>query len=173
VQNCRGTLKKLVSTAETHQQQRFPVQPVAQFLRELLERWQIVRPDAQFEWLRAPATTAPALRIDEALRQAIINLLDNAADTHSGPLRLTFDCDADNITLRIRDHGPGLALDIAEQLGKPFVGSKGKGLGLGLFLSHATIERCGGQISLHNHPEGGTEAILRLPIATPTPVAHD
>ena len=117
-----------------------------------------------------PGRRAPRLRVDETLRQAIINLLDNGADTNSGPLQLTLDWDNDFIALRIRDHGPGIGFDIAEQLGKPFVTSKGKGLGLGLFLSHATIERCGGDIRLYNHPEGGTEAVLRLPVAEH---AHD
>lgn len=165
VRSCRVTLKKLVSTAETHQQQHFTAQPIAEFMCELLERWQVMRPAARFEWQQTPAASSPPLRADETLRQAIINLLDNGADTDSGPLLLALDWDAQTITLRIRDRGPGLALDIAEQLGKPFVTSKGKGLGLGLFLSHATIERCGGEIRLYNHPDGGTEAILRLPVA--------
>ncbi len=169
-QVCRATLKKLVDTAETHRQQQYIAQDAGEFVRELLERWQVLRPDARFE-LTTAAAKAPRIRIDEALRQAIINLLDNGADTQSGPLELTLGWDAQAIELRIRDHGPGIALDIAEQLGKPFVTSKGSGLGLGLFLSHATIERCGGEIRLYNHsgvaPEdSGTEAVLRLPLAT-------
>jgi two-component system sensor histidine kinase RegB len=163
VQSCRSTLKKLVSTAETHQHQQFSNQPCDGFVRELLERWHVVRPSAQFE-LHIRADRAPAIRIDETLRQAIINLLDNAADTGSGPVQLTLTWDRGFVTLHIRDHGPGIGFEIAEQLGKPFVTSKGKGLGLGLFLSHATIERCGGDIRLYNHPQGGTEAVLRLPV---------
>src|SRR5690606_36973111 len=167
VHHCRATLRKLVSTAETHQAQGHALQPADQFLRELLERWQVVRPSARFE-LSGPvdsASAAPAIRTDEALRQALINLLDNAADTDSGPLQLSLDWAGATITLRIRDRGPGIGFDIADQLGKPFVSTKGKGLGLGLFLSHATIERCGGSIRLYNHAEGGTEAVLTLPRA--------
>lgn len=164
VQSCRATLKKLVSTAETHQAQTHSTQPADAFLRELLDRWQVVRPSAQAA-LSSRSGPAPRIRVDEALRQAIINLLDNGADTDSGPLALALDWDEAFVALRIRDHGPGIGFDIAEQLGKPFVTSKGKGLGLGLFLSHATIERSGGDIRLFNHPEGGTEALLRLPVA--------
>ena len=56
-------------------------------------------------------------------------------------------------------------IDWTTQLGKAFVSNKkGKGLGLGLFLSSATAERYGGDIRLYNHQGGGTEAELRLPI---------
>lgn len=164
VHSCRATLKKLVSTAETHRAQRPTREPIDSFMRELLERWQVVRPAAQFA-LHILSGAAPKINSDEALRQAIINLLDNGADTDSGPLQLHLDWTNTHIELRIRDHGPGIGFDMAEQLGKPFITNKGKGLGLGLFLSHATIERCGGEIRLYNHAEGGTEAILRLPIA--------
>jgi two-component system, sensor histidine kinase RegB len=168
VQSCRTTLKKLVSTAETHQHQQFSAQAADIFVRELLQRWHVVRPSAQF--VLQCDNNAPEIRVNETLRQAIINLLDNGADADSEPLQLTLSWDNEFIALRIRDRGPGIGFDIAEQLGKPFVTSKGKGLGLGLFLSHATIERCGGDIRLYNHPDGGTEAVLRLPIAEH---AHD
>ena len=172
VQSCRNTLRRLVSTAESHRQQQAQTQLATEFIAELLERWQVIRPDARYqlcvEPLRSEHTTAPRLAIDEALRQAIINLLDNGADADSAAVRLELSWDDTHVTLRIRDNGPGVAHEIAEQLGKPFVTSKKNGLGLGLFLSHATIERCGGDIRLYTHPEGGTEAVLRLPIAETT-----
>lgn len=163
VASCRSTLKRLISTAEEHQHGRFAPRPADTVLRETLTRWQVMRPQARYE-LTLQAGSAPPLRSDAALEQAIINLLDNGMDA-GGPLQLTLGWRDDAIELHIRDHGPGIALDIAEQLGKPFVTSKGKGLGLGLFLSSATAERCGGEIRLFNHAEGGTEAVLRLPAA--------
>jgi two-component system sensor histidine kinase RegB len=165
VQACHTTLKNLVATAESHQRQQFPLQPVDRFLHAALERWQITRPTARYRLdLPANAGSPPALRPDETLQQALLNLLNNGADASAEPLELKLEWDARDIVLHIRDHGAGVPLEIAEQLGKPFVTSKGKGLGLGLFLSHATIERCGGDIRMYNHAEGGTEVALRLPI---------
>lgn len=165
VQTCHATLKNLVATAESHQRRQFPLQPVDRFLFDALERWQVIRPSARYRLdLSAQTTTAPALRPDETLQQAILNLLNNGADASIEPLELKLEWDERDIVLHIRDHGAGVPLEIAEQLGKPFVTSKGKGLGLGLFLSHATIERCGGDIRMYNHAEGGTEVVLRLPI---------
>lgn len=165
VQTCHATLKNLVATAESHQRQQFPLQSVDRFVRDALERWQIVRPNARYRFDIQSAGTAPALRPDETLQQALINLLNNGADASGEPLELVLHWDDDAMTLHIRDRGAGVPLEIAEQLGKPFVTSKGKGLGLGLFLSHATIERCGGDIRLFNREEGGTEVVLRLPVA--------
>ena len=165
VRSCHATLKNLVATAESHQRQQFPLQAADQFIHAVLQRWQVVRPTALYRLQIVNITPSPALRPDETLQQALINLLNNGADASGEPLLLTLQWDAQRVELLIRDRGAGIPLDIAEQLGKPFVTSKGKGLGLGLFLSHATIERCGGDIRLYNHPEGGTEVVLRLPVA--------
>jgi two-component system sensor histidine kinase RegB len=165
VQTCHATLKNLVATAESHQRRQFPLQPADRFLHDALERWQVIRPSARYRLdLSAQRGAAPALRPDETLQQAVLNLLNNGADASLEPLELRLEWDTRDIVLHIRDHGTGVPLEIAEQLGKPFVTSKGKGLGLGLFLSHATIERCGGDIRMYNHAEGGTEVVLRLPI---------
>jgi two-component system sensor histidine kinase RegB len=123
-----------------------------------------MRPQASFEYSPGNAIDAPTLMVDSTLEQAIGNLLNNAADASEETLEIQLRWDKHEITLTIRDHGPGIALDIAEQIGKPFVSTKGKGLGLGLFLSHATIARHGGTITLHNHPDGGTVARLALPL---------
>ncbi len=169
VSSCRTTLKQLVETARAHQSQPTPL-PVTVALQRVLERWQLLRPQARYTLQIDGSGTPPLLALDTALQQAIINLLDNGMDA-GGPLALTLDwrVAADghdgSVELRIRDHGPGLPLELAEQLGAPFVTSKGKGLGLGLYLSHATAERCGGSVRLYNHAQGGTEAVLQLPAA--------
>ena len=67
------------------------------------------------------------------------------------------------VVIDIRDHGPGVAMSIADQLGDTFVSTKSKGMGIGLFLTHATINRFGGGVSLYNHPEGGTLTEVTLP----------
>jgi two-component system sensor histidine kinase RegB len=126
-----------------------------------------MRPSARFE-LSRQLGPAPLLGSDAVLQQAIINLLDNGMDA-GGPLQLRLQWDDEFVQLRIRDRGPGIPLEIAEQLGRPFVTSKGKGLGLGLFLSNATAERWGGEVRLYSRDEGGSEAVLRLPVAHPPP----
>lgn len=174
VTTCRTTLKNLVDTAQSHSERcaddlsmNGETQTLTAALHRLLERWQVLRPRATHRLQLHGTAPVPRLPVDAALQQAIINLLNNAADTDSGPIEISADWDETWMTLHIRDRGPGIALELADKLGKPFVTTKkGKGLGLGLFLSHATIERHGGDIRLFNHPDGGTEAVLRLPVVT-------
>jgi len=97
------------------------------------------------------------------LTQALLNLLNNAADACPEGLEVRLDWDVDDLTISIRDHGAGVPLAIAEQIGKPFFTTKGKGFGLGLFLSKASVTRAGGSVKLYSHEEGGTLTELRLP----------
>ena len=48
--------------------------------------------------------------------------------------------------------------------GKAIVQREGSGLGIGLMLSHASVERYGGSITLANAEGGGTLATLTLPV---------
>ena len=50
-----------------------------------------------------------------------------------------------------------------ERLGEPFVSGREEGLGIGYFLSHASVNQWGGSIRLRARPEGGTLTTLRLP----------
>ena len=101
------------------------------------------------------------------LTQSLLNLLNNAADACPDNLEIHLDWDHQWVRLSIRDYGAGVPLAIAEQLGRPFftTKSKGKGFGLGLFLSQASVTRAGGTVKLYNHEEGGTLTELKLPRA--------
>ncbi|MFT6892001.1 MAG: two-component system sensor histidine kinase RegB, partial [Halioglobus sp.] len=59
---------------------------------------------------------------------------------------------------------PGVPAELLQKLGKPVVHASDSGLGLGLLLSHATVERYGGNIELRNGPHGGTIATLSIPL---------
>jgi two-component system sensor histidine kinase RegB len=97
------------------------------------------------------------------LTQALLNLLNNAADACPDNLVIQLRWDPQWIIITIRDYGAGVPLAIAEQLGKPFFTTKGKGFGLGLFLSQISVSRAGGTVKLYNQDGGGTLTELRLP----------
>ena len=101
VQACHATLKKLVATAESHQRQQFPLQAVDRFLHDALERWQVIRPAARYRLDISSVGTPPALRPDETLQQALLNLLNNGADASADPIEITASWDARDIELRI------------------------------------------------------------------------
>lgn len=141
--------------------------PMELLLDELLDEWQIIRPQAQYKRLNLQAGTSPLVATNPQLKQALTNLLNNAADASEEPLEIELDWDQSNIWLRIHDQGPGLPLSSSANLGRPFVTTKGKGLGIGLFLTATTLAQHEGEVRLYDHPKGGTLTEVRLPTTAP------
>ena len=114
-------------------------------------------------------TEVPLMVPPAALGQALANLLRNAADaTASGqPIDLSIKRNARYAAFTIRDRGTGMPAEIAERAGEPFFTTKapGKGMGLGVFLSRATVEQLGGHLRLHSRTGEGTIATIELPAA--------
>ncbi|HUH37255.1 MAG TPA: ATP-binding protein [Spongiibacteraceae bacterium] len=160
---CKGTLQSLVRAAEAQRRQEIVEQTVREWLEAALERWHLMRPEATYRYECVGKGAPPTLMPPAELTQALLYLLNNAADASPDNLAIRLGWDHQWIKVTIRDHGAGVPLAIAEQLGKPFFTTKGKGFGLGLFLSQASVTRAGGTVKLYNHEEGGTLTELRLP----------
>ncbi|AYN95559.1 MULTISPECIES: ATP-binding protein [Pseudomonas] len=163
VQLCKETLQQLVRAAEADRRQTIHEQTALEWLEAVLSRWHLMRPEVSYRFECPSVGAAPRLIPPTDLTQALLNLLNNAADACPDNLLVTLSWNASEICLSIRDRGPGVPLAIAEQIGKPFFTTKGKGFGLGLFLSQASVTRVGGTVKLYNHEEGGTLTELRLP----------
>ena len=165
VKLCKGTLQNLVRAAEAERRQEVVEQTVREWLEGALKRWHLMRPEATYRYECLGRGTPPSLMPPAALTQALLNVLNNAADAAPDNLEIRLNWDHQWMKVSIRDHGAGVPLAIAEQLGKPFFTTKGKGFGLGLFLSQASVTRAGGTVKLYNHEDGGTLTELRLPRA--------
>ena len=163
VKLCKQTLQQLVRAAEANRRMDMREQAVTEWLREALDRWHLMRPETSYRFQRLGEGPVPSLTPPPDLTQALLNLLNNAADACPRDLGVTLDWDAEHIVVSIRDHGPGVPAAIAESIGKPFITTKGKGFGLGLFLSKASVTRAGGSVKLYSHEQGGTLTELRLP----------
>ncbi|MBY4676244.1 ATP-binding protein [Marinobacterium arenosum] len=163
VDSCAERLQQLTRTVRDEQASQGPV-PVDRLLADALEQWQLMRPEVDFQLAALPGGPLPAVEGSTSLRQALLNLLNNAADANPTGIRIQLDWDAREIWLRIHDQGPGLSLEQSQHLGKPFVTTKGRGLGIGLFLTATTLARHDGDVRLYNHPNGGTltEVTLRI-----------
>jgi two-component system sensor histidine kinase RegB len=140
--------------------------PVTDMLDQLLDQWQLMRPQARYRLNVVGAGSAPVLDATPQLRQALTNLLNNAVDASNDEISIELDWDATQVWLRIRDTGPGLPLERSESLGHPFVTTKGRGLGIGLFLTATTLAQQDGDVRLYNHPAGGTLTEVRLPLTS-------
>ncbi|MBF8781781.1 ATP-binding protein [Pseudomonas fulva] len=166
VKLCKQTLQQLVRAAEANRRMTVIEQEVTAWMSEALDRWHLMRPEASYRFQRLRDGEVPRLTPPPDLTQALLNLLNNAADACPNDLEVTLDWNAQDIIIAIRDHGPGVPPAIAEAIGKPFITTKGKGFGLGLFLSKASVTRAGGSVKLYSHEQGGTLTELRLPHGT-------
>lgn len=102
-----------------------------------------------------------------AFGQALLALLDNAAAVSPQSVQLQADWDAQTLRVQVLDQGPGLTEAVLAQAGEAFITTRpDSGLGIGLFLVHATLESLGGQLRFENRAEGGARVSLSLPLAS-------
>ncbi|MDF3030834.1 MAG: Signal transduction histidine kinase [Moraxellaceae bacterium] len=163
VGHCKSILQSLAQRADDVRQGRRQRERVAYVVQRLREQFALLHPARQLR-LAAPAAPDWEVLCDVTLEQALLNLLDNAAQAGAGDPQLDLQREGDWLCLRLRDEGSGIPEAIRAQLGQPFVSSRSGGTGLGLFLSHASIERLGGTLRLESSGTG-TLAEVRLPLA--------
>ncbi len=103
------------------------------------------------------------------LEQAVTSVFTNALEAtppNSGICITVEDMDDDDgVRLTISDSGSGLSPEVREHIGKDYFTTKPQGLGLGLVLTRAILERFGGAFELRNGAGGGAVATLRLKTA--------
>lgn len=152
---CRETLGRLRMTASG--EPSAPPLAVDDMLEELGARLALYRPRSRFELTCNGEGPVPVIQPDPTLQQALLNLLDNAAAASEQPVECRLNWDADTLAIDILDQGPGF------QAGAAVAAGKDEGLGMGLLLANATIERFGGRVSLRQRPEGGAHVAIALP----------
>jgi signal transduction histidine kinase len=112
--------------------------------------------------------SAPYVGVVSLLKRCLGNLVDNAAlygDRVTVQVEDTLEC----LMVRVLDEGPGIPELELEKVFEPFhrlEASRSRetgGTGLGLTIARNIAQMHGGDIKLHNRPEGGLEAVLALP----------
>ncbi len=161
VSRCQQSLQRLASTARQHQLGGGESMPVNQFIEQLMQRWQVLRPEKPFVLdVQGGADVMGVFPL--TLEQALINLFNNAADAAKQHLSLRIGWNEEQLSIDVEDDGPGVDSDVLEQ--RRHMKDSERGMGLGLLLSHATLERAGGSIGLEPRVGGGTVTHIRVPI---------
>jgi two-component system, NtrC family, sensor kinase len=117
----------------------------------------------------------PSIRSDlSELRQVFQNLLLNAVSAiqAAGEITLTTQRQAETVTVSITDTGPGIAEGNIDRIFEPLFTTKPGGTGLGLTICADILTRLGGQITAHNHPEGGACFVVKLPLQFTRPAEN-
>lgn len=121
------------------------------------------------------STVDPGLQLtadQQLLRQMLINLLSNAAKhtPKDGLIEISASADAQGcLALSVTDSGSGIAPDMLARVAEPFgtvddaYTRKKGGVGLGLAITKALIERHGGRLEIESEPGRGTCVSLLFP----------
>jgi two-component system sensor histidine kinase RegB len=164
VRNCRRILDKMLDDSQAAKQ------PLEEFIAGTLDEWRLLRPSTDCLYQAGDLRGAELVAFDSALRPALLNLLNNAADASPERIEVTARIEARaggdrrELVLTINDHGPGLTPEAAERAGSAFFTTKQQGRGLGLFLANATLERMGSRVRLFNREGGGATTEVTFPV---------
>lgn len=170
VDRCKQALSVISASSGIATARAGRLMAVSEYLPQVVEQWRQQRPSAPLECSIRQGPPQVRLLADDTIAQALVSILDNAADASPEPVELAAHWDWQQLTIEVRDRGPGLGGAADAGLGQQPFSSKDDGLGLGLFLAHATLERLGGRVTLLDRSGGGTETRLELPLTeTPPP----
>jgi two-component system sensor histidine kinase RegB len=164
VRRCKAILTGILLSAGEARGEGPVVASVRDFLHEIVADWRASHPDLAVSYRNSLRSE---LRIvsDAALRQIVLNVLDNAAEASPDAVAFAAEREGDDVVLRITDQGPGFAPEILDNFGRPYQSTKGRaGGGLGLFLVVNVVRKLGGSVSARNR-DVGAEVTLRLPLS--------
>lgn len=162
IQRCKKILSVLSDTTGESRADAGFLMPVNDFLDQVLSHWHDQRPDTNIETDLKPLQTSLKLLYDKTISQALINLLNNAADATTDPIEIHSTIDGEQLLFEIRDSGSGLSEQQIAMAGEVSFSNKPDGMGIGLFLAITTIRRSGGSIDFQRRKSGGTCTLVRL-----------
>lgn len=103
------------------------------------------------------------------LEKALQNIVDNALDameTTGGVLHIAVGMDESEVVITVTDSGLGMEPATLARIFEPFFSTKkvGKGMGLGLSITHCIVKTLGGSVCASGTPRVGAAFTVRLPV---------
>lgn len=164
---CKEIVTGLSRRAGAERLENSPLQAANRWLDHLRQNWHAARPQASSRLIIASDGEAPEIVADPRLEQAVLNLLNNAANATTIPLEIRLSWCADNLCIDIRDRGPGFPERVLQLGGQESFPAHERGSGVGLMLTRSAVEQLGGTLTLSNPEEGGALARIELPRIKP------
>jgi two-component system nitrogen regulation sensor histidine kinase NtrY len=111
----------------------------------------------------------PILNLDrQQMKQALINLIDNAIGAIKGSGNITINVAHDPILKKIRmevaDDGPGISDEDKTRLFQPNFSTKKTGMGLGLTIVNTIIADHNGMVNVQDNTPRGAKFVIELPV---------
>ncbi len=171
VARCRHILAQMASEAGESMGESFESVSLNQLandiVSELSERDRIVlQLEEPSECVQVPP---------RALAQALRGLVKNALEASGEEVEVRLHRQGQTLLAHVRDRGPGMTREVLSRVGEPFFTTKepGRGMGLGVFLVRAMLERLGGGLRYESSEGAGTVAHASLQLGFGQPAVHD
>ncbi len=191
IDGCAETIASAVETVRTLVDEfstlaRFPTaQPQASNINGIVEN-ALALFDGRLDNIRVRTRLAadlPKVMADpEAIKRALANLVDNAAEAMlNATLReihisTAMVATGDAVEIVISDTGHGVTRETKERLFLPYFSTKQRGTGLGLAIVSRIIEDHHGSIRVEENEPAGSRFVVELPVApqgvVPVPALH-
>ena len=143
---------------------------IAPFLEEIADHWanHHLAHELVFEPVEDPSLRFTADRTMVAM--VLDNLIRNGLEScqtvapESPWVRVSVSSSRENISICVSDNGPGFQPEISQKMFMPFVSSKPKGTGLGLFHCRKVLLGHGGRLEVN--PEPPVQLICHFPLVS-------
>lgn len=165
IEKCKQVLAQLTNRASRASGGQPPRMNAVAWLNRIVDAWVVLNPGTNVSRRLSSALSALAVSDDVALERGMANLLDNAQRAGASCIQIDAEVSDEGVAVSIADNGEGFTPTAlaAFRSGQPVASEKG--MGVGLLLARAAIERHGGSIDVRA-ADGGRGACvnLRLPL---------
>lgn len=164
VERCRDILRAMVDYGRGQLAGDVQTTTLGRYVDDCADRFRVLRPEADLNVEIAQVSREQPIHVQPGLAHALLNLLQNALDASrrndSSRVNFSASADAAHVEFAICDHGRGFPGGRAPSLA---ASSKPDGLGIGLALARATVERMHGEVRTAQSADG-TCLRLSLPL---------
>jgi two-component system sensor histidine kinase RegB len=113
-----------------------------------------------------PGGVGPDLRRSPEISQGLRNLIENAVGFAHTRVEIITEWNALQLSVTVRDDGPGFPAQVLARLGEPYVserkaGDRAGGMGLGFFIAKTLLERSGARVEFGNRIGTPSGAVVR------------
>jgi PAS domain S-box-containing protein len=149
---------------------KFVLTNINKAIKEALNLSEVALRKGGIKLEKALASDLPLCQADPNLiEQVILNLINNATeamqDMKKGKkIEITSSIEKNCILITVSDSGPGVPLDMKDQLFDPFYSTKKDGTGIGLSISNRIVTDHGGSMDISKSRWGGAEFKIELPL---------
>lgn len=167
VSRCKEALSLMSASAGEMRAESGFRMTVPNYIDSVISQWRSHKPTAKLKLSIDPnSSKSVEILAERTLTHSLLNILNNAAEATDSKKGVEFNATwtYQELTVKIRDYGPGFPTELIDFVGLQPVLSKNKGLGVGLFLAYSTINRLGGTINIKNQNKSGACVEITLPL---------